>query len=274
MQGTAIDAARELFLFFLRHREITHLVSSDRGTHFTGEIYRQFCNQMFITPELHCLWRPQSSGNIERQHRKMKNALYMLCEDRNCEWTDVFESVSSSINATINSVLRVHPHYTITGRHPQYQSLPKQPRKEIVKDDLGAYDMQINTLQRQVHHCVTLGNNEADHKMKTCLNRLTYKDPIQVGDKVLLHRPRSNMAQSSHLFGIDFAVMKINDMMSQVENENGVTARIEPRPTYLSDIIPSLPPCDTHQNTPDPLSLPTSGAYNSKQTSKLQQIRN
>ena len=89
----AIDAARGLYSFFLRQREIPRIISCDRGTHFTGEVNKNFCDMMSITRELHCPWRPQSSGNIERQHRTMKNALFMLCENRSCEWTDILESV-------------------------------------------------------------------------------------------------------------------------------------------------------------------------------------
>ena len=82
--------------------------------------------------------------------------------------------------------------------------------------------MQINALLRHVDHGVTLANDEANHKMEVRLNRLTYKDPIQVGDKVLIHRPRSTMAQSLHLSWIgEFTVVKTKDMMKQVENENG-----------------------------------------------------
>ena len=161
----AIDAARGLYQFFLLHREIPRIVSSDCGTHFTGEVYRQFCNKMSITQEIHCLWRPQSSGNIERQHRTMNNALYMLCEYRNCEWTDVLESVVSSMNATINSATGVSPHYTIIGRHPNI-SLPKLQGRDITNDNPGAYGMQINALLRQVHHGVVLAKDEADHKLE------------------------------------------------------------------------------------------------------------
>ena len=50
----AIDAARRLYQFFLRHREIPRIVSSDRGTHFTGEVYKEFCDLTSITRELHC----------------------------------------------------------------------------------------------------------------------------------------------------------------------------------------------------------------------------
>ena len=136
--------------------------------------------------------------------------------------------------------------------------------------------MQINALLRQVHHCVTLVNDETDHKIETRLNRLTCKDPIQVGEKVLIHRPQSTIAQVSHLPWIgEFTIVKTNDMMSQVENENGDNTwihracirRLAPRPTHLSDITPPLAPCDTLQNTHDHSSPRTSGGHNSTQTS-------
>ena len=255
----AIDAARGLYQFFLRYREIPRIVSSDRSTHFTGEVYRQFCNQMSITQELHCPWRPQSSGNVEQQHRTMKNALYMLCEDRNCEWTVVLESLFSSMNATINSATGVSPHYTITGRHPNI-GLPKLQGRDITNDNPGAYGMQINALLRQVHYRVALANDEADQKLEASLNHLTYKDPIQVSDKVLLHRPKSTVAQLSHLPWVgDFEVTKTNHMMCQVKNENSDTAWIHrahirclaPRLTHLYNITPPPLPCNT-QNTQDP----------------------
>ena len=95
----------------------------------------------------------------------MKNVLYLLCEDRNCEWIDILESVISAMNDTINSAIGVYPHYTITGRHPNI-GLSKLHKKEIINNDLGGYGMQINALLMQVHRCVTLANNEADHKME------------------------------------------------------------------------------------------------------------
>ena len=233
---------------------------------------------MSITQELHCSWRPQSSGNIERQTRTMKNALNMLCEDRNCEWTDILESVTSSINATINSATGVSPHYAITGRHPKI-GLSKLLSKELASNDPGAYGMQINALLRQVHHRVALANDEADHKLEASLNRFIYKDPIQVGDKVLLHRPQLTIAQSSNLPWIgDFKVIKTN-VMSQVQNENGDTAwihrvynrRLKPRLAHLSH-IPPPPLYQTHQNTQDPSSSPPFESNNLTQNFILNNI--
>ena len=97
--------------------------------------------------------------------------------------------------------------------------------KELASNDPGAYGMQINALLRQVHYRVALANDEADHKLEASLNCFIYKDPIQVGDTVLLHRPQSTIAQSSNIPRKgDFKVIKTNDVMSQVQNENGDTA--------------------------------------------------
>ena len=72
-----------------------------------------------------------------------------------------------------------------------------------------AYGMQINALLKQVYRRVVLANNEADHKLNEELNQLLYKDPIHVGDKLLLHRPQSTTAHSSHLNWIGlFEVVK------------------------------------------------------------------
>ena len=167
------------------------------------------------------------------------------------------------MNATINSATGVSPHNTITGCHPN-TGLPKLHKKKIANDDLGAYGMQINALLRQVHHCITLANNKADHKTETRLNHLPYKDPTKVGDKVLIYRPQSTIAQSSYPPWIgEFTVVKTNDMMSQMENENSDKNWIHhahihcfaPLPTHLSDITLSLSPCDTLQNTQDHSSL-------------------
>ena len=103
--------------------------------------------------------------------------------------------------------------------------------------------MKVNALLRQVHRRVTFANNETDHKLNAKLNQLFYKDPIQVDDKVLLHRPQSTIAHSSHLDWIGpFEVVKTNDMVIQETNEKSETdwihrahiPRLAPRPIHLS----------------------------------------
>ena len=114
-----------------------------------------------------------------------------------------------------------------------------------------------------------------DQKLEASLNRFIYKDSIQVGEKVLLHRPQSTIAQSSNLPWIgDFKVVKTNDVMRQVQNENGDTAwihrahirRRKPRPAHLSHIL-TPPLYNTHRNTQNSSSSPPFESYNLTQNS-------
>ena len=108
----AIDAARRLYCFFLRQREMPRIVSSDRRTHFTGEVYKNFCDKMSIDRELHCL-----------------------------------ESVISSMNVTINSTIGISPCYVITSCQPNI-GLPKLPHNELTNQSSTAFGIKINALLR------------------------------------------------------------------------------------------------------------------------------
>ena len=112
-------------------------------------------------------------------------------------------------------------------------------------------------------------------KHEASLNHFFYKDPIQVGNKVLLHLPQSIIAQSSNLPWIgDFKVIKTNDVMSQVQNKNGDTAWIhrahirhhKPQPAHLFHML-TPPLYHTHQNTQDPSSSPPFKLHNLTQNS-------
>ena len=127
----------------LKSQNIVSLnANSQKNTKFSKKIFRGVIsdvisqlspNYSFYSSKInlpYCPWRPQSSGNIERQHCTLKNALFMLCEDRGCEWTDIMESVVSSMNATVCSATGVSPHYVISGRHPNV-GLPRINDKDI-----------------------------------------------------------------------------------------------------------------------------------------------
>ena len=147
-----------------------------------------------------------------------------------------------------STALLVYPHTTQLLVATPTLVCPNYFQRSFASNDPGACGMQINALLRQVHHRVTLANDVADHKLEYSLNCSIHEDPtIQVGDKVLLHRPQSTIAQSSNLPWIgDFKVIKTNDVMSQGQNENGDTAwihrahirRLKPRPAHLSHIPP------------------------------------
>ena len=221
-QDRAIDAARGLYQLYLQHREKPVIVSTDRGSHFTGETFAEYCKLMDITSELHCPWRPQSTGNLERQHRTLKNAIFILCEERSVQWLDVLNEVVSNMNSMTNRSTGVSPHYIITGRHPSL-NLPKKDDDKNRNPDPKLYGMKLSRELLKVHRAVAIAAAEADAKMENRLNTSPSK-PLNPGDKVLLYRPVSAEAKRNKLPWLEgFTVVKSNNMVVKIRNEENIS---------------------------------------------------
>lgn len=73
--------------------------------------------------------------------------------------------------------------------------------------------------------------------MNKQLNQLIYKDPIQVGNNVLLHKPQSAIAHISHLpLTGSYQVIKMNDMVLQIANEHGKISLVHH--AYIRHFVP------------------------------------
>ena len=105
------------------------------------------------------------------------------------------------MDATVCSATEVSPHYLISGRHPNV-GLPRINNKDIIANTPTAYGKQVNALLRQVHNRVALASYETEHKYDSRLSHLYLNDPIQVGDKILLHRPKSTIAHNCYLYKV------------------------------------------------------------------------
>ena len=221
-QDRAVDAARGLYQLYLQHREKPVIVSTDRGTHFTGEVFSEYCKLMDIKSELHCPWRPQSTGNLERQHRTLKNSIFILCEERSCQWLDILQEVISNMNAMTNMSTGVSPHYIITGRHPSL-NLPNADNDKNRNPYPKLYGMNLSRQLIKVHKAVAIAAAEADAKMESRLNTSPTK-PLNPGDKVLLYRPVSAEAKRNKLPWLEgYTVVKSNNMVTKIRNAENVT---------------------------------------------------
>ena len=50
-------------------------LQSDNGTSFTSKVTQGVSKTLGITYYLHCAWRPQSSGKVERENQFLKSAI-------------------------------------------------------------------------------------------------------------------------------------------------------------------------------------------------------
>ena len=107
--NSAKDTARCIVNFVAQHRIIPRVISSDRGTHFTGQLFKEALNALNVKQHLHVACRPTSTGVLERQHRTLKNALFITAKERNSPWHQVLPQVVSALNAIFNNATKISP---------------------------------------------------------------------------------------------------------------------------------------------------------------------
>ena len=230
-QCRASDAAYGLRQFCLRHMAAPRIISSDRGVHFSGSAFKQACADLGIESRLHCAWRPQSTGNLERQHRTLKDAMAMLCHEKQLEWIHVIDEVCAIMNSLKNKATQHSPFFLIYGREPnllEKSSLTarngdKTNGNENPQKLISNYKTDMQSRLSEAHKCVRMLNDNADrlHKKK---GHEESDGNLLPGDKVRIHRPQSAKAKSQYAdtnwIG-PFWIEEVTDRTAYVRDEDG-----------------------------------------------------
>ena len=212
---TAHDTANCLVRLINDVRVIPKVISSDRGLHFHNKLVEQMLAKIGVKQELHTAYRPQSTGILERQHRCLKNAIFITTKQRKCQWTECLESIVSAMNASVNAATKKSPFEVIFGRKGVL-GLPvlDQPEGETHAEYLA----NLNTHLREIQHFVRISNYEADQKYLAKINNGTVRQAITPGQKVCLYRPQSAPDPKFSWIG-SFTVLESNYNVVKIRNE-------------------------------------------------------
>ena len=217
----AIDAARALSRFITRHGVAPKVISSDRGRHFIGSIFQETCKSLGVATKLHVAWNPQSCAVLERWHRTLKNALFIISKERNCLWPDILDYTVQALNANYNAATKTSPFYCIFGRHYNI-ALPTLSKKEVATDPLS-HGMAVNTTLQMAHKFVKMCNKDADSLLDERTAKTHTKSLLQVGDRVSLYRPKSVQNDSKLPWIGDFVITECNDYVAKISDGNDWT---------------------------------------------------
>ena len=217
----AIDAARALSRFITRHGVAPKVISSDRGRHFIGSIFQETCKSLGVATKLHVAWNPQSCAVLERWHRTLKNALFIVSKERNCLWPDILDYTVQALNANFNSATKTSPFYCIYGRHYNI-ALPTLSKKEVATNPLS-HGMAVNTTLQMAHKYVRYCNQDADALLDTRTAKTHTRSLLQVGDRVSLYRPKSVQNDSKLPWIGDYCIVECNDYVAKISDGNDWT---------------------------------------------------
>ncbi len=83
---TTVDCANALFQGWVSRFGVPAVITSEHGTQFTSSLWAALCSLLNIQHNHTTAYHPQSSGMVERFHRRLKDALRTRCAVAN--WVD------------------------------------------------------------------------------------------------------------------------------------------------------------------------------------------
>ena len=158
----AEDAVSALENFVLEYG-IPKVIHSDRGVHFINSVFKKFCVQFNIKHQIHVAYRPQSSGQIERIHRSLKNSLWILCNSSDLDWVEALPYVRRAHNVAFNSATKVSPYFCVFGRNPDLTGLFNlKPVSSNPKD----YSKNLATTLQKAYKAIRVSQSGADKNLR------------------------------------------------------------------------------------------------------------
>ena len=215
----AKDAVEGLISFML-DKGIPESIGSDRGVHFDNELFAELCAKLRIQHNLHLAYRPQSSGNLERAHRSLKNSLWILAEAQDLDWEEALPYTLHALNRSWNAATKRSPHFIIYGREPDLTGIELDGPKGATPI---AYGLRIRKILEIAHSAVQKAQSRANVKLDKRLEPAFSVLDLKPGDFVHLKRDQSVKSSGGKFPWIGpYEVLKVNDHFVKIDKNGDI----------------------------------------------------
>ena len=103
---------------------------------------------MGITYYLHCAWRPQSSGKVERANQFLKSVIKKLTQETSLGWKEALPIALLCTRIALKEQVGLSPHEMLYGKPFAYvNDLFLDPEAQT----LQSYTMAIGQVQQDIH---------------------------------------------------------------------------------------------------------------------------
>lgn len=184
---TANVVAKKILEDILPRFGVPKVIGSDNGPAFVAQVSQGLARQLGINWKLHCAYRPQSSGQVERMNRTIKETLTKLSiEARGIDWTALLSLALFRVRNTPGP-LGLTPFEILFGAPPPlFETLDSVTRPDdnnfIPSTHLLARLKALETIRRdiweQLKDTYTAGDPAVPHQ-------------FEIGDAVLVRRHRA-----------------------------------------------------------------------------------
>ena len=91
-------------------------LQSDNGTSFTSKVTQGVSKALGITYYLHCAWRPQSSGKVERANQFLKSVVKKIIQETSLGWEEALPIVLLCTRIAPKEQIGLSPYEMLYGR--------------------------------------------------------------------------------------------------------------------------------------------------------------
>ena len=123
-------------------------LQSDNGTSFTSKVTQGASKALGITYYLHCAWRPQSSGKVERANQFLKSAIKKITQETSLGWKEALPIALLRTRIAPKEQVGLSPYEMLYERPFVYvNDLFLDPEAQT----LWSYIMAIGQFQQDIH---------------------------------------------------------------------------------------------------------------------------
>ena len=212
----AIETAKIIIDYIICRHGVMIILTSDRGSAFTahiaGEIFKILGIQKIKTTAHH----PQSNGVVEIFNKTLKTTLKIWTNENQNDWDEYLQFVMFSYNTAFHSLMKETPFFLCHGRQARLVT-DNITQLDLAgsNSDVHGYAYELTQRLAEVHHRVReiLENVNAD---RAEMNEINLLPEFNIGDKVLLYDPTTNVGLSKKLVRRWRAIYIIIEKLSEV----------------------------------------------------------
>ena len=162
---------------------IPSVMTSDRGSHFTGAWWRTFCAELGIRHAYAHVYHHQANGRAEVAGQQIKEVLRKILVEENLTWVEALPRVLNKIHDA-KGVGGLSPYEIMFGRYRPLANAPYEPEKEC-EDAKEFFNRMLDSDER----ISRILNGLHDQRMVWENRSLKTPEPFVVGDKAWYRRP-------------------------------------------------------------------------------------
>ena len=184
--GKSAEVVTRAFRKHILLAGVPSYITSDRGSEFIANTFRELCETMRITTNFATAFRPQACGAVENRNKIIGDYLHFLSNESNEQWDDLCEYVQAAINSAYHVAIRDTPFFIHHGRDYKtiYSDILSGSKR--VMDQEKPYNIEVQERLTKAFEQVKQNNINAHETYKKAYNKNLRPHNIGAGDIVLV----------------------------------------------------------------------------------------